>query len=247
MHKHMLRALGLSLLAALGLMAFAAAGAQAEALAGVAGKIKILKVDATAGTAVTGKQEGAGTLLVPGLSTEFVCQKVKVVEGKVLSGAKGEGLGKVLYEECVAWGTKKNAAGEQELTTILPCELLEDESPFTKGGIVATALLLVVLHEGDTYILAEGDPKEKAFGSILTTTPGECPLPKLVEVKGSVVFQAITGDLALGQPEVKEILVEAKKSISALFTDKLFYGINESFIDGKALLSLPSGCTWGLI
>ena len=55
MHKHMLRALGLSLIAALGLMGLTAGGAQAEALKGVAGKIKVLGVDAAAGTTITGE------------------------------------------------------------------------------------------------------------------------------------------------------------------------------------------------
>jgi len=248
MHKHMLRALGLSLLAALGLMAFTAAGAQAEALKGVAGKIKVLGVDAVGPITVLGEQEKLGTLLVPGLKFEIVCEKVDVLEGKIISGAKGEGLAELLYLECVTWNLG--------LTVKLPCELLEDASPFAAGSILAKVKLLVVLHEvsagvSDTYILATADneKEEGALASILYSTPSECPLPKLTEVKGSVVFKVTLGDLSLKQPEELYVLATASQELSSsgLFTDKLFYGVNEAFIDGSALLWLASDCNWGLI
>jgi len=256
MHKHMLRALGLSLLAALGLMAFTAAGAQAEALAGKAGKIKVLGVDGAANTLVTGEQEGAGTLLIPGLNTEIVCQRAHVLGGVILSGAEGKALAEILYLECVYWGTKTNVKGELELTTKLPCEILEDTNK-AKESILAKVILLVVLHEvsagvSDTYVLVTGDKEGKEEGplaSVLVTTPGECPLPKLVEVTGSVVFQVPLGDLALGQPEELYVLIKASKEFTkaGLFTDKLKYGVNEAFIDASALLWLINDCKWGLI
>lgn len=257
MQKHMPRALGLSLLAALGLMGLTVAGAQAEALGGVAGRILIGGADAANGTVVLGEHEGSNTLLVPALNFEIVCQKFKVLEGKVIG--KGQALAKLLYEECVTWGTKKNASGEQELTTKLPCEIIEDQSPFASGGIVSQVILLVVLHEVSagvfsTYILATGDSgafgKEEGFlTSILVTTPSECPLPKLVEVAGSIVFKVTLGDLNSKQPEELYVLATASKALSSsgLFTDKLKYGINEAFIDGSALLWLASDANWGLI
>jgi len=258
MHKHMLRALGLSLLATLGLMAFTAAGAQAEALKGVAGRILIGGVDATTGTIIEGSQENAGTLLIPALNTEIVCQKIKVVTGKVIG--KGEGLGEILYEECAYWGTKTKIEGGKEileLTTKLACEILEDSETKAPEAIVAKAKLLVVLHEvsagvSDTYILAEADNATGAEGtlaSVLVKTPGECPLPKLVEVTGSVVFKVTLGDLNLGQAEELYVLVTASKELSkaGLFTDKLKFGINPAFIDGSALLWLASKANWGLI
>jgi len=258
MHKHMLRTLGLSLIAALGLMGLTAGGAQAEALKGVAGKIKVLGVDAAAGTTITGEQEGQGTLLIPGLNAEIVCQKVDVLVGKILSGANGEALAELLYLECVLWGTKKNAVtGEQELTTKLPCEILEHKSPFAAGSIVAAVKLLVVLHEvsagvSDTYILATADneKEEGTIASVLVTTPSECPLPKLTEIRGSFVFKVTLGDLNLKQPEELYVLATASRALSSsgLFTDKLLYGgINEAFLDASLLLWLVSDCKWGLI
>jgi len=217
MHKHMLRALGLSLIAALGLMGLTAGGAQAEALKGVAGKIKVLGVDAAAGTTITGEQEGQGTLLIPALNTEIVCDKFKVLEGKVLSGSKGEALAELLYEECAYWATK---GVNQELTTKLPCEILE-EGTKAKGAILAKAKLLVVLHEvsagvSDTYILASADNETEigTIASISVTTPSDCPLPKLVEV-GTVVFKVTLGDLALGQAEELYVLATASKALRA--------------------------------
>jgi len=254
MHKHMLRALGLSLLAALGLMAFTAAGAQAEALKGVAGKIKIAGADAAAGTLVEGSQEGSGTLKIPALNTEIVCEKVKVLKGEIISGSKGEGLGQLLYEECVTWGTK---GANQELTTKLAeCEILEHSASLAKGAILANALLLVVLHEvsagvSDTYILAEPDPSVSTttLANVLYTTPSGCSLPKLIEIKGSVVFKVTLGDLALGQAEELYVLGTASKELSSsgLFTDELKFGINPAFIDGSALLWLASDKNWGVI
>jgi len=256
MHKHMLRALGLSLMVALGLMGLTAAGAQAEALAGVAGRILIGGADAANGTLILGEQENAVALLIPALNAEIVCEKVKVLEARVIG--KGQALATLLHEKCVTWATKKNAAGEQELTTQLPCELLEDEFPFTKEGIVGKVILLVVLHEvsagvSDTYLLVSGDNKEgKEAGplfSVLYTTPSECPLPKLTEVTGSVVLKVILGDLNLGQKEELYVLAFASKALSSsgLFTDKLKYGTSEAFIDGSALLWLFSHANWGLI
>lgn len=255
MHKHMLRALGLALLAALGLMGLTAGGAQAEALAGVPGRILIGGVDAATGTVIEAEQEGQGTYLIPALNAEIVCEKVKVLEGKVIG--KGQALVKFLYEKCVLWATKKNAVtGEQELTTKLPCELLEDESPFTAGNIVANLILLVVLHEvsagvSDTYLLATGDKagkEEGPFASILFTTPSECPLPKLTELLGSFVFKVTLGDLNLKQPEELYVLATASKALSSsgLFTDKFKFGVNEAFLDASFLFWLSSDKNWGV-
>jgi len=254
MHKHILIALGLSLIAALGLMALTAAGAQAEALKGVAGKMLIGGAEAPIGTTTLGEQEGSATLSVPGLNFEIVCEKLKILEGKVIG--KGRALVTLLHEGCVMWGTKL-VEGKTVLTTKLPCEILEDASPFAGGSIIDKLILLVVLHEvsagvSDTFILVAGDKEgteEGPLASVLFTTPSECPLPKLSQITGSYVLKVTLGDLNLGQKEELYVLATASKAFSSsgLFTDKLNFGVNEAFIDGSTLMWLASDANWGLI
>jgi len=248
MRELMLRALGLSLIAALGLMGLTAAGAQGVALSGVAGKMLIGGAEAPVGTTVLAEQEGSATLSVPALNFEIACEKLKVLEGKVIG--KGRALATLLHEGCVAWGTKLNAKGEQELTVKLPCEILEDASPFVGGTILDKIVLLTVLHEvsagvSDTFILVTGDKEgteEGPLASVLFTTPSECPLPKLSQILGSYVFKVTLGDLNLGQKEELYVLATASKALSSsgLFTDKLQFGILDMFIEGSTLLWLAS-------
>lgn len=253
MQKHSFRTLGLSLLAALSLMALGVAGAQAANLVNGttngAGKIKILGADASGfPISATGEQEGSGTLLIPALNTEIVCEKLTVVAANTKITSIDGGSAEVLYEKCEYWGTKttKHVSGVEllELTVKLPCEILEDSATLAAKAITAKGTLLVFLHEGRSYVLAEGAP----FASVLITTPSECPLPKLVNVSGSLVFEVTTGDLNVGGAVLK-ILIKASKALSGsgLFPDKLLFGANTAYVDGSAEVWLASDCTWGVI
>jgi hypothetical protein len=250
MHKHLLRTLGLSLLAALNLTAFASTGAQA------AGQIKVEGSTALA----TGRTVGAErdslfqTVLVPTLNIEIVCHNFSVEEGVITSGPNGEGLKKVLYEECVVWSTEENAKGElllvEELTS---CQILPE------GHITASAKLLVFLHgpagKEDTYVLAEPDTagklgSEGIFGQLKFTKGIGCPLPTPINMTGSIVFQVLAGDLQLG-PEVVKVLIESSKEIAKLFPcDVVKYGENVAYVDGSAWLFLTGthkGLKWGAL
>lgn len=251
MPNHMLRISGLLLIAALGLMMFAAEGVLAEELKGTPGEIRIAGAPAKSGQPVRGEQVGGGTLLIPALNTEIVCQKANILSGSTLSSSSV--LSEILYQECVYWGTKKVLHEGVELlvlTAKLPCEILE-EGTTASGSIFAKVKLLVVLHESlskvkDTYVLVEPDELSSIAG-VLTTTPSECPLPKLVTISGSTVFQVTLGDLILNQPEELYVLLKSDKTIAKLFSDKLLFGTNEAHVDGSALLWLFFDDDWGLI
>jgi hypothetical protein len=251
MHKHLLRALGLSLLAALGLMAFAATGAQAS------GKIKVLGSIPLATGATVGAERDSlfQTLLVPALNIEIVCHNFSVVEGVITNGETGTGKAEVLYEECVVWSTEENAKGELLLVEELPCQLL-DSVTGKAGHIRAKAKLLVILHgkagEENTYVLASPQEVGASFAVIKFTKGTGCPLPTPVNITGSTVFQILEGDLNLHPTEeVVKVLIENSKVLSKLFpSDVLKYGENIAYVDGSAWLFLTGkhlGCKWGAL
>jgi len=244
MQKHLLRVLGLSLLAAVGLMAFATAGAQAA-------EFRILGSAALAtGATFGGSQIGTGTLKVPTLNIEIVCQKLSVLEGKILSGPAGTALGKILFEECVVWSIK---SGTLELIEKLPCQILDISGGSGKvGHITATANLQVFLHiNGKTFILASKDGENRPFAIANYTSGTGCPIPLKQEITGNTVFKLVTGDLTGGGAEAVELEVESNEAIPALFpADVLKYGVNTAFVISKDKLFLTGahkGCTWGAL
>jgi hypothetical protein len=245
MHKHMLRALGLSLIAALGLMAFSAANALA------AGEILVEGSAALAtGRTATGKQEGEGTLKVPALNIEIVCKKLTAGAGtKIISGPLGTLLAEVLYEECVVWSIKKESLELIEVLTT--CQILASGATKTKGDITAVGTGSVVLHNiNEVYLLAEGETVggvKQPFATVEFTKGIGCPLATPVKIIGSAVFKHITGNLNTGAAVV-EPLIESSEAIQKLLGDKLLYGVNEAFIKGSALLALTgthAGLKWG--
>jgi hypothetical protein len=249
MHKHLIRALGLSLLAALGLMAFAATGAQAS------GQIKVEGSTALAtGRAVTGESDSLYLILVVlPLNIEIVCHHFTIEEGEITSGPNGEGKVKFLDEECFVWLIEENVKGELLLVEELPCQIL-DSVTGTVGDITAKAKFLAILHGGtgkeNTYVLAEPLVAGGNFTTIKFTKGTGCPLPTPVNVTGSTVFQVLAGDLLLG-PEVVKMLIENSKELSKLFpSDVLKYGENVAYMSGSAWLFLEGthkGLKWGAL
>jgi hypothetical protein len=247
MHKHMLRALGLSLIAALGLMAFSAANALA------AGEILVEGSAALAtGRTVGGEKDGTveNTLKVPALSIEIVCKDFSV-NGTVLSGPAGTALAEVLYKECVVWSIKKETL--ELIEELKTCEILASGATKTKGDITALGIGGVLLHTGiETYLLAEGETVggvKQPFAIVEFTKGIGCPLSTPVKVTGSAVFKVVTGNVNVGGdgPQVKPLL-EASEAITALLGDKLLYGINPAFIKGAGKVFLTNtdvGLKWG--
>ncbi len=252
-NKHVVKVLGLSLMAALGLMAFTAVGAQAANLSPpfTHGKTFVLGVN-TGLTSVIGTAEGTGTLLVPALSVEISCTDFEVLNGTVNS--EGHGTAKVLFLGCQVFSI--NAKGELTSAEPLPCQLLDSVSGKV-GHVTAEALVLVALHENKDYLIFEqlNLVETTPLATLKYTAGTGCPIPLKQEVKGRVVFEILTGDKHNGGAEV-ENAVGAKiqggsKVTQELFTSKLLYGINESFIDGKANLKLTAeaqkNCKWGVL
>jgi hypothetical protein len=250
MHKHMLRTLGLSLIAALGLVAFSAANALA---APEPGQVLVEGSTTLANERTVGaKQEGEGTLLVPGLNIEIVCQKLAAgTNTKVISGSAGTALAEILYQECVVWSTE---GSPQKLIEILKsCQILASGVTKTVGDITATGVGKVLLKEKgstETYLLAEGETVGgvvQPFATVEFTKGIGCPLATPVKITGTAAFKVGAGNLNTS-PEVVEPLVESSGAIQKALGGVLKYGINEAFIDGSALLKLTGsheGLKWG--
>jgi hypothetical protein len=241
MHKHTLKALGLSLIAALGLMAFSAGAAQA-------GEIQVEGSAALAtGRTVNATQEGEGTLLVPSLNIEIVCKKLTAANTTVTSGPLGTASAEVLYEECVVWSIQKET--EKLIEVLTSCQILASGATKTKGHITAKGVGKIILHNAntETFLLAEGAP----FATVEFTKGIGCALTNPVKVSGAVVFKVVTGNLIPSAAnKVVKPLIEASKTLQKLIGDKLLYGVNEAFIDGSALLELTgshAGLKWGAL
>lgn len=242
-YKHALRVFGLLLLTALGPMAFAAAGAQA-------GEIKILgSASLATGEIIDGEQIGEGTLSVPALNIEIVCKKMSIHEGKIISGPKGEGLAKLLFETCKIWTVAKGTLKLVEELKV--CQILDEGG--TVGQITARVLVLVVLHGLFTYLLAETDPPNPPLAVVKLTSGLGCPLPLKTELSGSVGFRINAGDLSGGGAAVVKMEIEAGNEITQkLLGDSLKYGVNEALLINKTWLGLSNilghiGCTWGAL
>jgi hypothetical protein len=254
MSKHVLRALGLSLLAALGLMAFAAAGAQAANLTApwTHSKIIILgkeKLEAS----VTGEADGKGTLLVPGLGIEITCDSFDVTGGLVnFTSEEGHGEGLVLFLKCLVYAIEKTLPFKLTSETPLPCLPLDVKNG-EDGSIHAEALFLVVLHEGLNYLIAEQVKLIETLPlSEIVFSPGTgCPIPLKPKVFGSVPFLIEKGDLVHNQEDVIVLIKGDGHSLPPLFGTKLLYGAaTEAYLDGSASLKLIGahlGCKWGVI
>jgi hypothetical protein len=240
--KHLLRTLGLSLVAALGLMAFGAVGAQA------AGEILVEGSAALAtGRLFAKKQEGESTLLVPSLNIAFVCKKV-TGGGTILSGPLGTFLLEALFEECVVWSVSKETKKLIEVLT--SCQILASGATKTKGHISIVGVGGVILHNiNETYLLLEGEKGEivQPLATVEFTKGIGCALSNPVKLTGAIVSKVVTGNLNTGAAVV-EPLVESSEFIQKLIGDKLFYGVNEAFLDGSWLwrqAGIHAGLKWG--
>jgi len=222
MRKHLSKTLGLSLLAALSLMAFAVSSAQAGEIQ-VGGSTTL-----AAGASFNGEQIGSGTLLVKALSIEILCEKGTYVANVTNPGPPLATFSATLtFSKCKVFPI--NAAGELTSKEALPCIV---EEP-----IVAKGNGEVVLHEGDSYLLAKS-----AEGVPFTTikfSGEECTLPLKNEVKGSQAIKVLTGDLNLG-PAVVEPELEASDAIQELLKDELLFGKNKSFLMGKGKVKVSA-------
>jgi hypothetical protein len=246
--------LGLLVAAALGLMAFAAS-AQAIAELGSGFFINGAQVGALKAS-VTGKQIGRGTLLIPALKLEVNCEKFKILSGFVNTTTDGEG--QLLYEECTVLINEKNEKGETISLIEAPgCTLVTSHPGPNQPHITAIALLLPAeLNDGTPAVLAE-----KIEAKVLTKEGTGCVLPKTTIIKGEACFKVVKNHTVEPELESSEAIqkscnprltlegIEASGTLAERekieaegkgFLDKLLFGINESFVDGKASVALSS-------
>jgi hypothetical protein len=240
---HLFRVASLSLLMALGLTVFAAAGFQPEALAanGVF-KVSGKSVPAGLGVKFSAAPEGQATFAIPNLNIEIVCSKFLTFEGEL--APEGIATEKLLYEGCQMWVIEGSKA-EHKLTEPFICEV---------KGAVLDALLLVVSHEGQTYLLAEG--KKNAKGETLPLMTVEianekkCPFGGVMTFRGSEAFELTVGDLQKG-PELEELLIRpGGPTVQELLKDKFVYGTQPVIAEGGVKLALTGAhqnLAWGVI
>lgn len=220
-----IKAFGLTFIAALGLMAFTAVVAQAEVLTdgGKAGSFQISKGGALLAT-LTGKSEGHIRILEPGRNLTILCSKLEFLEGEILSSEAA--LVKILYLECIALLFSKESVE-------IPCKLVG-------GGILTQLRALAKTHEGNPYILLEGDPT--TIGVIQYESGTGCPLPLNNSIVGSVIGEVTPG-------EGVSRLIQFKEPIQKLFQDKINYGTLELILDANIVLELTgahAGQSWGI-
>jgi hypothetical protein len=251
--------LGLLLAAALGLMAFAAS-AQAITELGSGFFIGGAQAGALLAT-VNGKliPETISTLLIPNLKLEINCKKFTVQKGAIESTTLVEG--ELTYEECTVLTNEKNEKGETKLEEAAGCELVVNHTGDNKHNIVAKGKVLPAeLTDGTPAVLVEGTANvltKEGIGCVLPKTTlikGELCLKvgnKIVEEKvvttnhtaepiveaSEAIQKSCNPRLTLEGTEFSGGTVaelEKLEKEGKLVKDKLLFGINESFVDGKA-------------
>jgi hypothetical protein len=221
-----IKAFGLTIMATLSFMALTAVTAHAENLTdgGKAGVFQIGKSSAlVAGKTLTGTPEGSVRILEPGRNLTILCTKLDFT-GKFLN--ENEALVESIFLECEALSLDEKQK--------LPCTLVG-------GGIKTVLLALAKKHEGQAFILFEGDPAGAALGTI-EYTGAECTLPKTNTIAGSLVGE-------LQKAETVEPLLKFESAIQKLFGDKINYGTLELVLDGSIVLKLTgshAGLTLGV-
>ena len=249
--------LGLLVVAVLGVMAFAASAQALTPRFNVGGNSEF--AFEVTGTPDEGKPV---ILLVPASNLKISCPEFEVKEGLV--AAKGlTATAKLLYKNCKAF---EHEGAQLEL----PCHVSD-----VAGGkpellhITASAKLLPVEFADGTYgVLAEG------IVATINFLPGTgCPLPLKNVVKGEVCFRITSGNdttsplirssKAIQKECPKKFLLESllekedeeiEKGIhkgTPTIEDKLFFGVNEAFVEGAVVLSgkgaVAAGKTIGVL
>jgi hypothetical protein len=164
---------------------------------------------------VSASQIGEGYILVAGRGLEFTCASFHVTEGKINTAA--DAVGKVIFLGCASYS--------HETGELLPCELK------TAGTITAEALILPIVHGGDTFLLFE--PIEGATNlTIISYKSGTgCVLPLNNAVSGSLVAKVDSAGA------IKQLIL-FNENIQLLTADKLTFGTFPSYVIGHAQVEL---------
>lgn len=232
MSKHGIRAFCLSLSAVSCSIALLAGGAQAANLSngGTAGKFRVEGLTAlSVNRTFTGQLEaltGSSTVhiafLVPALNMTLLCASMDITEGRILS--ETEALLEAELLGCVVLILVEGKESESKT-----CQVNEN-------AIEIAVKLLPKLHEGELYLLFEGDQSSEV-GTVLIEG-AKCTLPEEFVISGSAVALVKEGSV-----EQVTKLYTFSEPIQLLFQvggvgDKLFVGGSEAFIDGNVTVSL---------
>jgi hypothetical protein len=221
--------IGLCLSMALALMAFGASAAQAAGCTAAAPTLKpcwmIGGANVTAEKVVTlvakpeplGEKKEEHVVLLSTVGTtntpiSILCTKIEAVGEKIL--AEGVAHGEVKFSTC-----------ETFLNGVLSA-VCKPEEP-----IVAKGLLLIALHEGKTYVLAEPEAG-KPFTTIKYPDE-ECALPD-APITGQLWIEDCNGK---AEEELSVHLIQEGKAAGAALGG-LFYGGHAATIDGSVNLEL---------
>lgn len=231
--RHVYRLSGLSLLIAVGALALAA-----HAFA--TGDFKILGTPLAKGekTTITGNLEEVTLLLIEDLNAEILCEKMDVTGNGTVGNpqilAEGVMHAIFLYLGCTV---EKDDGGGQ----VYPCVVEDGENK--EGEISFVMLGLILLHEGNTFMLVEPRGGTTSFTTI-KFVGGACPLPASLELKGSSMFE-------VGAEAVDLKLTPMLKPEFLFSGDGLKAGSHKAYLKGAMLLLLNEaphiGCKWGAI
>jgi hypothetical protein len=213
--KTRLGLIGLCVTAAMAMMAFAASGAQAAAwmVGGSTLNSGSLSVEVVA----TLEEEATLLSQAAGSSIAISCATLKAEEVVLLGG--GVAHGKLVFTKC------KTALKGSPAAACNP-----------KEPIVAKGLLLVVKHNGATYVLAEPE-SGKPFTTLTLGTEEECAIGEEFAVTGQLWIVDCEGD-----PETElltHLIQEGEEAAAAL--GGLFFGVNKATIDGSAIVEVFDG------
>jgi hypothetical protein len=219
-----LKAFMLAIMAALGLMAFTATGAQAGGGEWLIGSTTLKNLGGL--QAITGEEEGKGSLLILKLNLSLTCNETEVVNAHIVP--VGHAKGTLSFSDCEVLDSK----GEPNDACVL------------HEPIVAEALALIVKHNGAGYLLFSPVKENAPFATVVAldkVLEDECLLPDVAEVKGSVVAEIkVNGQVTN--------LISTKLTLSLFPNDKLFYGNHEAHLFADALVRLAGshiGQAWG--
>lgn len=234
--KHGLKVLGLAVLAALGLMAFGAAAAQGSFLIlGIT--LEQLKLEEET---FEGHVDTPFSFLVESKNYEVNCPKVNVSGTLLLTDADA----KLTFLECAVF-------------TMEPLEEIKGCHVAQPGGekliFFLNTLILTVLHKtkeenGEeqllTFLLAEQLPGSETLGVIHLKKEAECPLPEVLNIKGTIALTINQGDA------IMNLIRAGGETLQLLLGDTLKINEKEAFLDGSFVAELTGqykGCKWGAI
>jgi hypothetical protein len=193
-----------------------AAGAQGQLPGESKTGVFLINLSAASLATFAGKQIGAGLLLVEGRGIEIICESAHL-NGKINSAT--DATVEATFLQCKSY--------EHGGPHIFAC-VIKGGTHNGGGTIVASALILPVLHGGNNYVLLEPESGTNITNISYIANLG-CVLPLNNPVTGSVTAQVIEG--------VTGALI-FDEGIQLLTGDKLLFGAFPAYIGANTTIEL---------